>query len=459
MSAPPPSVSVAIVGGGITGLVAAYELQRRGRRDFVLLEADSRLGGKILTEHHDGFLLEAGPDSFVSFKPAALELCRELGLEERLQGTRGPVKSLVRREGRLHALPTGLTGLAPQRLRPLLTTRVISLRGKARAGLELFLPRRRDGRDESVAEFATRRFGREVYDWAIEPLLAGIHAADGEALSVNACYPTLVDMERTRGSILRQALGAMSAGRRGAPSPFMTLAGGTSELVEAIARTLPAGSVRTGVAVRSVNQGERYRITLHDGASFDADTVIVTTPAHTASRLLGSLDRELAQRLSAIPFASTATVSLGYRRTEIAHPLEGSGYVSPRAEGGAVVACTWTSSKFAGRSPEGHVLLRVFLGRAGIEEIVAAEDGRLIGTARDEVRQTMGVTATPRLVRVHRWPMGIPQYNVGHLERVAAIEAGVARHPGLIVTGASYRGAGLPDCIDVGRAAAHAAGS
>lgn len=451
-----------IIGGGITGLAAAHELVTRGGRDLLVVEAEARLGGKIVTEQVDGFLVEGGPDSFIAFKPAALQLCRELGMADRLQGTRPDRHgSFVRRGGRLAPLPAGLTGLVPSRLLPLLTTPLLSLPGKLRAGLELLVPRRLDGRDESVADFTTRRFGREVYDWLVEPLLAGIHAGDGAALSVAASYPNLLEMERLHGGMLRMMLRGSPRSDRESErgSPFMTPRGGTAELVKAIARTLPHGSVRTGATARAVERaGSGYRVQLGEGSAVDARAVIVTTPAHAARRLLAGLDRELADRLGGIPFVSTATISLGYRAGDVPHSLDGYGYLSPRVEGGPIVACTWASSKFAGRAPDGHALLRVFVGRAGLNEIVSADDATLIALARTELRQTLGIEAAPILTRVYRWPDGIPQYNVGHLERVAAIEALVDRHAGLFVAGASYRGAGLPDCIGAGRRAGRAAG-
>lgn len=454
--------SIVIIGGGMTGLAAAHELTARGVRAFRLLEADGRLGGKIVTEHAHGFLVEGGPDSFITFKPAALELCRELGIADRLQGTRPDRRgSFVRRSGRLAPLPAGLTGLVPLRLLPLLTTPLLSLPGKLRAGLEPLAPRRLDGRDESVAEFTTRRFGREVYDWLVEPLLAGIHAADGAALSVAASYPNLLEMERAHGGMLRMMLRARPRSDRNSDrgSPFMTPRDGTAELVNAIARTLPHGSVRTGATARAVEHvGSGYRVHLTEGPAVDARAVIVTTPAHAARRLLAGLDRDLADGLGSIEFVSTATISLGYRAGDVPHSLDGYGYLSPRAEGGPIVACTWASSKFAGRAPDGHALLRVFVGRAGLSEIVGADDATLIALARTELRQALGIDAAPILTRVYRWPDGIPQYNVGHLERVAAIDALVDRHAGLFVAGASYRGAGLPDCIGAGRRAGRAAG-
>lgn len=447
---------VVIVGGGITGLTAARELVRDlGAQGVLLLERNATLGGAVQTERVAGFVIEGGPDSFVTFKPAARELCRDLGIAARLQGTREDRRgSFIKRQGRLFPMPPGLTGLVPSRLTPLLTTPLLSWRGKLRAGGELFVPRRRDGADESLAAFTTRRFGREVYDWLVEPLLAGIHAADGQRLSVSATYPNLTETEQRHGGMLRQMLGKPAREPTGG-SPFLAPVGGVAEIVEALERSIPPGVVRTGEAVARVEQSENgYRVEAATGARYEARAVILATPAHVAGELVRPLDAGLAQMLAEIPFVSTATVSLAYRSTDVDTAFRGSGYLSPRAEGGPVVACTWASNKFAGRAPEGAELLRVFIGRDGVDDVVSQDDVRLTALAQAELQRTLGITASPTLVRVSRWPRAIPQYTVGHLDRVDAIDRRLEAHPGLILAGASYRGAGLPDCITQGRDAA-----
>lgn len=449
-----------IVGGGITGLAAAQRLAEAGA-PFLLVEAERRLGGKIATERVDGFVIEGGPDCFLAAKPGGVALARSLGIESRLRGT-DPARrrTYVQRRGRLHELPEGITGLVPSRLGPLLTTGILSRTGRLRAGLELLVPRRSGTAEESIAEFVSRRFGREAYDWLVEPLLSGIYAGDGARLSLQATFPQLVELERTRGSLLRAMLrGRASPGTRGgAPTGFVTPAGGLVELVAGVARRLPPHSVRCGKPVmRLSRQGARYRAELADGTTIRAERLIVATPAHAAARLLEGLDADLGGELGGIPFVSTATVSLAYPLSEVPRPLDGYGYVSPRAEGGPVVACTWTSNKFPERVPAGYALIRFFLGRAGDQEIVEAPEEALREIARAELARLFGVTTAPALARVFRWRRSIPQYVVGHGARLERIESLLRRNPGLMLAGASYRGVGIPDCIVSGWAAADTA--
>lgn len=462
MSPARPAVTgTLIVGGGITGLAAAQRLAEGGA-PFVLVEASSRLGGKIATERVDGLVIEGGPDCFLAAKPAGVALARSLGLAERLRGT-NPThrRTYVRRGGRLHELPEGLTGLVPSRIAPLLKTRVLSPLGRLRAGLELLIPRRTSTEDESIARFVTRRFGAEAYEWLVEPLLSGIFAGDGAALSLAATFPQLASLEREQGSILRAMLRRPAPPNRtpaDAPPGFVTLAGGLGELVDALMARLPLGAVHCGIGVSAVARGRTgYRVTLGDGSTIAAERLVLATPAHVSAGLLKLLDPALAGELAAIPFVSTATVSLAFSATAVPRPLDGYGYVSPRAEGGPLVACTWTSNKFPDRVPKGQVLVRFFIGRAGDEAIVDASDERLLDLARTELAQLSGVTAAPTVARVFRWPRSIPQYVVGHLDRLERISRLAAAHRGLLLAGASYRGVGIPDCIASGWAAAQAA--
>ena len=447
-----------VVGGGITGLAAAHRLAEAGA-PFLLVEALPDLGGKIATERVDGFVVEGGPDCFLAAKPAGIALVRALGLEGRLRNT-DPAhrRTYVRRAGRLYQLPEGITGLVPSRVGPLLRTRVLSLPGRLRAGCEALLPGRGAGEDESIAQFVTRRFGVEAYDWLVEPLLSGIYAGDGEALSLAATFPQLPKLEREQGSILRAMLRRRDIAPGGAPMGFVTPAGGLGEIVEALAARLPGSAVRRGTAVTGIaRRAATYRATLADGTTIVADRLLLATPAYVSAGLLEALDGDLARELDAIPFVSTATVSLAFPSSAVPRPLDGYGYVSPRAEGGPVVACTWTSNKFPDRVPAGSVLVRFFIGRSGREAAVRAPDETLVGLATAELAQLFGVTLTPTLVRVFRWHRSMPQYVLGHtarLERIARLAAG---HPGLMLAGASYRGVGIPDCIASGWAAAHAA--
>ncbi len=453
--------SAVVIGGGISGLATAVRLaERLDPASIVLVESDSRLGGKIRTEHRDGFVLEGGPDCFLSSKPAGVELCRQLGIADRLIGTNPAMRrSYVKRAGQLHPLPEGITGLIPSRLLPLLTTGMLSLPGRMRAGCEMLVPPRRTPGEESVAGFARRRFGREAYDWLIEPLLSGIFAGDGESLSLESTFPQLRETEQRDGSLLKPLLTGRLRASGGAPSRggFVTLPGGLGELVDALTARLAGVQVRTGTAVRSLGAaavGGGYRVELADGQGLDSDAVVLATPAYASAAMVESFDPALAETLRSIPFVSTATVSLAFARAAVPAALDGYGYLSPRAEGGPLVACTYTSNKFPGRVPPDTVVVRCFAGRAGRDGIVAANDASLLELAQRELRVVHGITARPLLSRVVRWPRGMPQYTLGHRERLDRISARLDAHPGLQLAGASYRGVGIPDCIASGWAAA-----
>ena len=453
--------SVVIVGGGISGLAAATRLaERLDPASITLIEADSELGGKIRTERTGEFVLESGPDCFLAAKPAGIELCRRLGLSDRLIGTNPSTrKSFVKRGGRLHPLPDGITGLVPSRLMPLLTTGILSLRGRVRAGLELFVPRRRAATEESVAEFSRRRFGSEAYDWLIEPLLSGIYAGDGETLSLESTFPQMRETELRDGSLLKPLLVGPTGGPASS-SPtrtgFVTLRGGLGELVEALAARLAGTSVLLGTRVKRVREPGLggYRVELADGRTIEADTVVLATPAHASAAILESLNPDLSAALRTIPFVSTATISLAFPWTAFPTLPRGYGYLSPRAEGGPLVACTWTSNKFPGRAPRDAVLARCFIGRAGADEVVQAGDSVLLDLAMEELRRVAGVSESPLLYRIARWPAGMPQYTLGHRQRIERIALLLAEQPGLHLAGASFHGVGIPDCIASGWAVA-----
>ncbi|MBI2879024.1 MAG: protoporphyrinogen oxidase, partial [Candidatus Rokubacteria bacterium] len=455
-------------GGGIAGLAAAHRLTELARErglglSLTLLEARDRLGGTIATERAGGFLIEAGPDSFLTDKPWGLALVERLGLGERLIGTReGSRRVFVVHRGRLHPLPEGFLLLAPTRLGPLLRSRLFSWPGKLRMALDLVLPRGRETADESLASFVRRRLGREALERVAQPLVAGIYTADPESLSLAATMPRFLELERRHRSLIL-GLRAEAARRAGAASAsgvryglFASLAGGMGELVEALAGRL-ADAVRLKSPVAGLSRSDRpprWRIYLADGGTLEADGVMLATEAHAAARIAADLDPELARDLAGIPYASSATVTLGYRREAIAHPLDGFGVVVPRSERRPIIACTFSSLKYPGRAPEGHVLLRAFLGGALQEGMLALDDEALAATARAELAALLGITGPPELVRVHRHPAAMPQYRVGHLELVAGIEARLARHPGLALAGSAYRGVGLADTIHSAETAA-----
>ena len=457
-----------VVGGGITGLAAAHHAlelarERRIALELTLVEARERLGGTIATERAGGFLIEAGPDFFLSEKPWALALCRRLGLEDRLARTEDRYRKVfVWHAGRLHPLPDGWELLAPTRLAPFLSSRLFSWPGKLRMAFDLVLPRG-IADDESLGAFVRRRLGREALERVAQPLVAGIYTADPDDLSLTATMPRFAELEKQERSIIlglrRARRRARETGVSGARwSLFVTLKEGMEELVAALATRLQPGTVLLKQRVAGVERrGDRWRVATAEGADLDADRVIVATESHAAARMLRYVDPTLATLLAEIPYASSATVTLGYRRADVAHPLDGFGFVVPHAQKRALLACTFSSVKYAGRAPEGDVLLRAFVGGALNEAVLELDDAPLVMRARAELREALGITAAPALARVFRWPKAMPQYHVGHLARVETIERRAGALPGLDLAGGAYRGVGIADCVRSGEAAAERA--
>ena len=455
--------AVVIVGGGVAGLAAGHALAKRGV-PFLLTEAGPTLGGVIRTERRDGFLLEGGPDSILAQKPEGLDLCLELGLADRLVPTNPEKRAVfVLHRRRLHPLPEGMMLAVPTRVVPFLRSGLFSWPGKLRMGLDLVIPGRAPNGDESIASFLRRRFGQEAVDRLGEPLLAGIHAGDPERLSIRATFPRFADLEARHGSLVRGMWAApRPAPRPGAPaSAFYSLAGGLVELVDALVKRLPADQVLRESSVRRLERNRHgYRIGLDGGEEIEARAVIVAAPGPKIAPVLAPLVPEAALALAAIPFASSATVLLGFRSEDVAHPLDGYGMVVPQTEGLRTTACSFFSTKFPGRAPEGHVLLRAFLGGARDPGVLALSDGELIDLVRRDLRPVLGLRAAPVMTRVFRWPGGTPQLEVGHLDRMAAVERQVAAVPGLFLTGSGIRGTGIPDCVaDATRVAIRAAES
>jgi oxygen-dependent protoporphyrinogen oxidase len=452
---------IAVIGGGIAGLAAAYRLRAAAASAplrITLVEATGRLGGWVRTDRWGDVLIEGGPDSFLAAKPAARALAIELGLGDELIGLRpGYEGAFIARRGRLEPLPEGFSLMIPTRLRPLLATGLLSTRGKLRLALDLALPPRRSEQDEPLAEFVRRRLGREAYEWIAQPLLAGIYAGDAEQLSLLATFPQLRELERRHGGLIRGTLARRRPGALTGPA-FLTLRRGMGTLVEELARRLYQVDLLLGEAALALAPCESgYRITLSSGHDLDADAVLIATPAYAAARLLEPLDRELAQLLSGIPYASSATVTLVYQARDVAPVARGRGVVVPAAEEREVTAVTWVANKFEGRAPPDLAPVRVFLGRYGRERVLELPDDRLVELALNELRGLLGLRAEPLHAVVHRLPRSMPQYLVGHLDRLRAIEARLALRPGLFLIGAAYRGVGLPDCIAGAEQAAWAA--
>jgi len=461
---------VIIVGGGIAGLAAAYELHRRAV-PFLLLERAGRPGGVILSEEIDGFTIDAGPDALLIQKPDGIKLCQELGLGDRLVSTKPPRLAYIQRNGQLHPLPAASVLGIPTRVGPFVRTRLFSWAGKMRMGAELFVPARRDGGDESIGAFMTRRFGREATEYLAEPLLAGIHAGDVDRLSLRALFPRFADAEQKHGSLLRafrserasakgrlQASGtpARLAGASAEAGAFKSLPGGLSELVRALCAVLPRDRVQLDTAVSGIASvgGERpYRVDTTRG-SCDARAVVLAAPAFVTASLVRNLDADLARLCGDVPYASIATVALAFRRDAVAHPLNGSGYVVPRTEGNGILAASWLSSKWPGRAPADTVLLRTFIGGARDPDALERSDAGLVATSLEALRPVLGVRGDPLFARVYRFDRANAQHEVGHLDRVAKIDAAIGTHPGLFVTGSGFRGVGIPDCVADGRATA-----
>jgi oxygen-dependent protoporphyrinogen oxidase len=455
--------SVVVIGGGITGLSAAYTLAGKSI-DFLLIEQERRLGGTIRTERAEGFLLDAGPDAFLAQKPEAEALCREVGLGERVIPTIPAERAVyVLDRGRLHPLPEGMVLTVPTRVLPLATSSLFSVSGKLRMGLELLIPPRRDGQDESIASFIRRRLGRQALERLAEPLLAGIHSGEPERLSMDFLFPRFVQLEKKYGSLIR-GMRKVAPPRNPKnndepPSVFLTLEGGLGELVEAVAAKLPAGSVREGEGVREVRrEGGRYLLKLSSGEEVSASACIVAVPLRAAERLMENVSAELAALLAGIPTVSTAVAFLGFPRGEVRHPLAGYGVVVPRTEKRRILAATFVSSKFPNRAPSTHVLLRVFFGGARDPEVLALSDAALVDLARAELTAILGDLGDPSFSRVYRWQHGTPQIEVGHAGRLEAVEARLRELPGLQLAGNGLRGVGIPDCISDGRLQAEAAG-
>jgi oxygen-dependent protoporphyrinogen oxidase len=454
---------VAVVGGGVAGLAAAHRVLERGGGavDVVLLEASERLGGTVGTDRERGFTLERGADAMLTAeKPWAAELCERLGLP--LVGTReGERRTYVVHEGRLEPLPEGFLLLAPTSLGPLVRSRLFSWPAKLRMALDLVLPRRAAGGDESLASFVRRRLGHEALERVAQPLAGGIYSGDPEKLSLAATMPRFLEMERRHRSVI---LGLRAAARRAGTTRaagaryalFAAPAGGMGALVDAVARRLPEGAVRLRApAAELVRDGAGWRVRA-GGEEYAADTVIVAAPAFAAAPLLGRLDETLGTMLAAIDYASTAIVTLAYRKADLP-PLAGFGFVVPAATGSPLIACTYSSRKFADRAPEGHDVVRAFVGGTLRPHALEQGDDAMVAGVRAAIRGLVGIVAEPLFVRVWRHPRAMPQYAVGHLDRVAEMERRAAALGGVVLAGAAYRGVGVPDCVRSGEAAADTA--
>ncbi|MEO7142890.1 MAG: protoporphyrinogen oxidase [Bryobacteraceae bacterium] len=441
-----------IIGGGISGLSAAYYLAKAGIQP-VLIEQSARLGGVIQTESVDGCLVEGGPDSFLTAKPAATELIGELGLGGELMGSNDHARvTYILRRGRLIAMPEGLMMMAPTRIWPMARTRLLSWPAKLRMGLEYFRHAAAAPLAErSVADFIADHYGAEALDYLAEPLLAGVYGGDPAQLSAPAVLTRFVEMETRYGSLTRGALATRKgAGARAAPL-FQTLKSGMARLIAELERRTPPPLHGTAETIERSGAGYRVRV---NGGWMEAGRVVVATPAWSAAALLKNADPALAHTLASIPYSSSLTLALGYAQTDFPRALAGFGFLVPKRERERMVACTWVGTKFAHRAPDGRVLLRCFFGGEADPAILNETDESLVAIARRELARIMRLDAPPTFFRVSRWPRSMAQYTVGHRGRIAEIEARAAQLPGLSLAGNAYRGIGIPDCIRMGKEAA-----
>jgi oxygen-dependent protoporphyrinogen oxidase len=465
---------IAIIGGGIAGLAAAYELEKARQAgaavEYTLFEERPRLGGSLASEIVDGAVLERGPDSFLTEKPAAAELCRELGLGgELIPSNDAARKTYIVTRNRLVALPDGLMFLVPTKLVPTALTRLFSVRTKMRMALELLHPPRPNDGDESVARLVERHFGQEAVDRLADPLLSGIYGGDATQLSAQTVLPRLVEMETKYGSLTRGMLAAHRKMRalaknssktqnRGA-AIFTALRGGMQQLVGAIAARLNAASVRTSTPVSGIEKTAQGWRVQAGGVSQVFDALIMAAPAWAAGALLTPVDAALGAELSGIPYSSSITVNLIYDEGKIGPLPEGFGFLVPAVEGRAMLACTFAHRKFLGRTPPGKAVFRAFLGGMKRTDLLAESDEALVALVRREMREILGAKTIsaevePEFAQVTRWRRAMAQYAVGHKARMQRVNARVAALPGLRLVGNAYDGIGVPDCIRLGRKAA-----
>jgi protoporphyrinogen/coproporphyrinogen III oxidase len=464
----PQTPRIAVIGGGISGLAAAHRLyELNPAAQVTLFEASGRLGGVLHTERRDGYLIERSADMFTTREPWALDLCRRIGIEsELIETTKQHRRAFVVHKGKLVPVPEGFTLMSPAKVWPILKTPLLSPLGKLRLAWEYFTPKKPDESDESLQSFVTRRFGREAFDRLIQPLIGGIYTADPSQLSMQATLPQFVEMERKAGSLIagvrRQKSGAgfqpaQKTGSGARYGMFLAPRDGMQCLVDAIAAKLPPEVVRLNTRVERISRttdDSRWRIEFAGQAPQEFDSVILAAPAPVSGKLLAGIDAELSRLVSGIPQAGCNVALLGFRRDQIAHPLDGFGFVVPTIENRRIIAGSFSSVKFPGRAPEGKVLLRVFIGGALQPELLSLQDAETCDLVLAELRDLLGVSGEPEFCDIAHWHGAMPQYHVGHLEKVRQIEERAAAIPGLALAGNSFHGVGVPFCIHDGEQAA-----
>jgi oxygen-dependent protoporphyrinogen oxidase len=457
---------IVIIGGGISGLAAAERLTSLDPTlEIHLFEASDKLGGVLQTEHVAGYRLELGPDSILSRLPWGVELCQRVGLAEDLIGTNTAQSGVdVVCRGRLERIPAGIAIMAPQRLWPVVTSPILSWSGKARLAAEYFVPRRQSSDDESLAGFVRRRLGSEALERLVQPLAGGIYMGDPEALSIQAGFPQFVEMERKYGSLIKAARASKSEGQSTSGGPqytmFVAPRKGMGQFVSAISERLVGCHVHLERQVEQIicEASGVWRVEHTDRGSGNrlalaCQGVIVALPANRAAPVLASVDQKLGKLLAEIPYAGCVAVNMAFERQAVPHALDGFGFVAPHVERRSVLACTYSSVKYAGRAPDGKVLMRAFLGGACFPEVLEWPDEKILSAVSEDLRSLLNVRAEPLFTRIARWPETMPQYLVGHLQKVDRIEQLVGTIDGLEVAGNAYRGVGIPHCIRSGQQA------
>ncbi len=454
---------VAIIGGGISGLSAAFALEEKRQAgapvEYVLFESSPRLGGVLVTDRVEGCLVEAGPDSFITEKPWAADLCRKIGLGDQLIGSNDSErKTYILTNGKLVVMPDGLMFMVPTKILPTVFSPLFSLRTKMRMAAEWFHPPHKASADETVGEMVERHYGPEMVDRLADPLLSGVYGGEASQLSVRAVLPRFADMEAKHGSLGRAMLAARKkmagATKRPAPPLFTSLKEGMQQMVDALLSRLDASALRTSSPVQSVipQDGGWTLSAGYESDHFDA--LIIATPAQAASTLLQQADENLSRELAGIRYTSSVTVTLGYDEA-VRHSLPpGFGFLVPRSEGPRMLAATFVHNKFPHRAPDNRAIVRCFLGGSRDEEILDSTEDQILRIVRSELQQIIALTAEPLFTRVYKWKAAMAQYSVGHLERLRRIEALRQKHPGLALAGNAFHGIGVPDCVRSGTDAA-----
>ncbi len=465
---------VIIIGGGIAGLAAAVHLKAGAKAhgktiEVQLLEKNGRIGGKILTEKHDNFLIEGGPDSFLPEKIWTVNLAKHLGLEPELLPSNDQFKgTFIYSGGRLHSLPEGVMLMVPTSFWPMAKSKLISWPGKLRMGMEVFVPKRKIMDDESLASFVTRRLGRECLEKIAEPLVAGIHTSNPDNMSVLATFPRFVQMEQKSGSLIMGMISAMknrTHAMHNAPAPkagatkmtfSMSFKNGMQTLSQACADYIGRNSIRLGATVKTVEpRGKGYAVVLDNGETLEADHVMLASASYDTARMVKGFDETLSAQLDKIEWSSSATVSIAFQKEDVRVPLDGFGFIVPRVEGRRINASTYSSIKWLYRAPDGRVLIRVFVGGGHHEELVQdLDDAGMVNMVLEELDGILGIKADSRFSKVYRWFKGMPKYTVGHLDRIALLDRMLSLHPGLHLIGCSYKGIGIGDCVHEAQVAA-----